>query len=65
MVLGEEGEWAWYLVRRVRSVPSMRGAFTRHQRANMVLYSVSVIPPFPDQIFIRRRFVSFSTHVRK
>ena len=36
-----------YLVRVVRSVPSMSGAFTRHHSANIVRYSVSVIPPFP------------------
>ena len=36
------------LVILVISVPSMRGDFTRHQRANMVWYSTSVIPPLPQ-----------------
>ena len=38
-----------YLVILVISVPSMRGDFTKHQRANIVWYSTSVMPPFPEE----------------
>ena len=51
----------YYLVMVRRSAPSMRGAFTKHQRANMLRYSVSVMPPWLEP----RSRTSWSSHFTK